>query len=140
MYLTAQRVLSGSRRRGVNVYEYHHGPITWSLPLPDNLRPEHNPGELVDRWEQVPPPGNSVLSFLDVVVPDKLPRPQVINWVAMLKDLVPARPLTEEHYVGPLWVRFGMSPRIGIPPRTELAALAAFLVLALQGLPLPPAP
>jgi hypothetical protein len=129
MYLTAQRVVAPGVR-GVNVYEYLQGPVTWNHPLPRNFRPEENPGELRRRWEDVPTVGgNAVISYLDIVVPDSVPSATVAHWVGMIKYVVNANGLfPREQIAGPLWIRFGMS-RIGIPPQTELAALAAHILL-----------
>ena len=113
---------------GVNVYEYLHGPVAWGHPLPGVYLPEYNPGYLNRRNEPVPPGGNAVISYLDVVVPDNVP--QKAQWIASIKDAIPAQPFGQPYEFGPLWVRFGMG-RPGIPPQTELAALAAHILLRL---------
>jgi hypothetical protein len=128
MYITAQRVVSAKGQRGVNVYEYLHGPQTWTLPLPRQLLPENEPGRLNRSWKDVPPPGNAVISYLDVVVPDNVPRDEVARWLIALKQSIRAEAVPREYTVGPLWVRFGIA-RPGVPPQTELAALAAHILL-----------
>jgi hypothetical protein len=138
MYLTAQRVVTRMGHGGVNVYEYIHGPVRWAHPLPPAYWPEYNPGYLNRRDERVPPGGNAVISYLDVVAPDEVPPGEKTQWIAAIKDAIPAEPFGQPYEFGPLWVRFGMS-RMGIPPQTELGALAAHILLRLFFVPPPPA-
>lgn len=128
MYLTAQRVVSARGQRGVNVYEYLHGGETWDQPLPRNLLPERNPGALNRQWLEIPPGGNAVISYLDVVVPDAVPQEVIARWLAVLKHVVRAEHFPQEYVAGPLWIRFGIA-RPGVPPQTELAALSAYILL-----------
>jgi hypothetical protein len=136
MYLTAQRVVTPSGQRGVNVYEYLHGPVTWDQPLPWQYLPENNPGQLRRWFEETVTGGNAVISYLDIVVPDHVHVAQVQQWIAAIKQAIPASALARAYQLGPLWVRFGMS-RMGIPPQTELGALAAHILLRLFLPPLP---
>ena len=128
MLLTAQRVVSPkSHERGVNVYRYLHGAGSWDR-VPDPLLPEVNPGELVAQWIQLPPGGNRVISFLDVVAPDDTPGVELQQRLASLKRVLRERGNPTTAYLGRLWVRFGLAP-IGIPWSTELGALAGHIVL-----------
>lgn len=70
MYLAAQRVRSPAGQEGINAFFYVHGPHAWSGDPPPEVLPENNPGELVAQRLQVPPPGNRVRSYLDIVAPD----------------------------------------------------------------------
>jgi hypothetical protein len=71
MYLTAHHVLSPTTlAEGINSFLYLHGPNTWH-GLPPAGIPETNPGALVAKQIVVPPPGNRVRSYLDVVAPDE---------------------------------------------------------------------
>jgi hypothetical protein len=77
MYVTAHRVVSPtSSVEGINSFLYMHGPYTWQ-GLPPTDMPESNPGSLVAKQIAVPPPGNRVRSYLDVVAPDEAPWAEV---------------------------------------------------------------
>lgn len=69
MYLSAQRVRSSGGAEGVNAFHYLHGQYMWQGLPPEGI-PDQNPGTLVAQAIAVPPPGNRVHSFLDVVAPD----------------------------------------------------------------------
>jgi hypothetical protein len=70
MYLTSQKVRPPSKQHdGVNSFLYVHGSDTWQVPPPDI--PDRNPGRLVAQSLSVPPPGNNVRSYLDIVAPDE---------------------------------------------------------------------
>jgi hypothetical protein len=101
--------------------------------------PENNPGQLHRWFAETPPGDNAVISYLDIVVPDVVPMDQVQQWIAAIKHSIPASPMPETYYFGPLWVRFGMS-RTVVPPQTELGALAAHILLRLFLAPSPSGP
>jgi hypothetical protein len=68
MYLTAQRVVSPKTgKTGINSFYYAHAVADWATPASTILDDE--PGELVAKRYEVPPPGNRVRSFLDMAVP-----------------------------------------------------------------------
>lgn len=69
MYLSAHHVVSPVRGEGINAFYYVHGH-DWDADVPPQMFPEVNPGELFDQSIAIPPPGNRVRSFLDVVAPD----------------------------------------------------------------------
>lgn len=70
MYLTAHRVVSPTNQReGVNAFVYRHEALDWDAAPPVEI-PEHNPGTLVAQSISVPPPGNRVRSYLDIVAPN----------------------------------------------------------------------
>lgn len=71
MYLVAQRVSSSAGQEGINAFFYTHGPCVWVGDPPPAVLPENNPGELVTQRLTVPPPGNRVRSYLDLVAPDE---------------------------------------------------------------------
>jgi hypothetical protein len=73
MYLTAHHVISpSSQAEGFNSFFYVHGPYVWDAAPPAGI-PDNNPGELMATHIEVPPPGNRVRSYLDVVAPDETP-------------------------------------------------------------------
>jgi hypothetical protein len=68
MYLTAQRVTKGDEN-GINAFFFTHGDLQWDAPP----HPDHCRGELVDQLLSVTAGGNPVLSFLDIVAPERTP-------------------------------------------------------------------
>ena len=139
MLLTAQRVISPrSRERGVNVYQYLHGPYAWER-VPNEFLPESTPGELVAQWIQLPPGGNRVVSFLDVVAPDEIGTVQLQQRLASLKHRLQFSGNPTTAYWDPLWVRFGCAA-LPVPWAKELGALAGHIVLGLSGAPVQFAP
>jgi hypothetical protein len=131
MFLTAQRVLSpATRQRGVNVYQYLHGSHPWTR-VPDRFLPDVNPGELVAQWIELPPGGNRIVSFLDVVAPDHIGAVELQQRLTSLKHRVRLPDNPTRAYLDPLWVRLGWAP--AVPGATELGALAGHIVLCLSG-------
>lgn len=76
MYLTAQHVRSSQGVEGINAFYYQHGQYVW-YGLPPAGIPDQNPGELVRQTIVVPPPGNLVRSYVDVVAPDETWWPEI---------------------------------------------------------------
>ena len=131
MLLTAQRVVSPRGVRGVNVYQYLHGPYGWPR-VPDEFLPDINPGELVNQWLEVPPGNNRIVSFLDVVGPDEVAISDVHQRLASLKYYIQASNSRIGAYWDPYWVRFGSAVIVGFL-QAELGALAGHILLALTG-------
>lgn len=91
MRLSAQRVRSADGHQGVNAFCYLHGPRVWlDRPPPDVTA---SPGHLVNRRIQIPPGGNFVLSYLDIVAPDDTPSNRIERAVADSIDLIREQPL-----------------------------------------------
>ena len=87
MYLTAQNVRSPKGVEGINAFHYSHGATYAWQGLPPEGIPDKNPGTLVAETINVlPPGGNRVRSYLDVVAPDGTPwseiRPAFIAFVS----------------------------------------------------------
>lgn len=128
MYIAAQRVMSRTRHTAVNVYEYLHGPVTWTSPLPRRFLPEYDCGTLTKAWERSPPGANSVVSYIDIVVPDGESRTSVAQWIYAIKTGTTSWSVpNQEHVLGPLWVRFGSAPSIA--PVRERSILCAYILL-----------
>ncbi|MBM4354707.1 MAG: hypothetical protein FJ109_13120 [Deltaproteobacteria bacterium] len=74
MYVTAQRVRARTGAEGINAFRHVHCGEEWadlSWGPPDiAVISEGKPGKLVAATCDVPPGGNSVLSYLDVAAPD----------------------------------------------------------------------
>ncbi len=111
MYVTAHRVVSPLEEEGVNTFLHLHGPLfVWPenpAPLPEN-----NPGTLEERATEVPPGGNRVKSYLDVLAPDATSRSEVAEAIADLGGQLDgkANPTWYEH--GRVTLRFGVEPAI----------------------------
>jgi hypothetical protein len=75
MYLVAQRVRSMGGATGINATHYEHesGEVDWTHPDVFDFVTNRSPGKLVARELEVPPGGNAVLSYIDVLSPQLLP-------------------------------------------------------------------
>lgn len=73
MYLTAQHIQSPAGEEEVHVYLHLHGSDAAALNDPLSV-PQRNPGRLVPDHlvKRIPPGGNSVLSYLDIIAEDAL--------------------------------------------------------------------
>jgi hypothetical protein len=71
MYLTAQHVRSHKGEEEVHVYLHVHGADAAALKDPLSV-PQSNPGRLVKDSvrRQIPPGGNTVIAYLDIVADD----------------------------------------------------------------------
>ena len=87
MYLTSHLVRSRDGEEGINAFLHMHGPdFPW--PQEPAALPDTNPGRTVSRQTSVPPGGNSVRAYLDVVAPDDTPRAALEQaLVALARDL-----------------------------------------------------
>ena len=76
MKLAAQRVMHpDTRAQGINAFYYSHGMSVWSGRPP----PELGHGELQASHRGLPPGGNQVLTYLDIVAPDETPTATVLQ-------------------------------------------------------------
>lgn len=121
MYLTAHHVASPvSGQEGVNAFLYLHDSTS---PLPLTEIPEHSPGTLVAQAISLAPPGNLVLSYLDIVAPDD------VRWERVrlgLMELVGEKRATRMPWAGELegcYLRFSMAVRVKRQWQSELAVL-----------------
>lgn len=122
MYLTAQRVRSHGGAEGINAFHYEHGLATWQ-GLPPRGVPDENPGALVANTIVVPPPGNRVLSYLDIVAPDETPwseiRPAFMAFVSEAQHT----PFPWHGINGRTFVRLGMERSLSEQWHREIAEL-----------------
>ena len=81
MYLTAQRVISPGGEDGINGFLYEHGE-PWDIP-PEPA--DGAVGELVHTLITLPPGGNKVMSYIDIVAMDGTPYDRIharlIPWI-----------------------------------------------------------
>lgn len=72
MYITAHHVVHPrATDEGINAFCYRHGSYIW-VGLPPAGIPDDNPGELAASLLEVPPGGNRVRSYLDIIMPDEV--------------------------------------------------------------------
>lgn len=145
MYLTAHRVEDAAGRQGINAYCHRHGPeFPW--PVDAWRLPQDNPGEQQDSREELPPGGNRVCSFLDVLAPDGTDVGQLRSALESLwLELVAAESVdgvTDPTLPNPLGFRKGdISLRFGVDSSLmsmralELTALDEVLAPWLQATP-----
>lgn len=107
MLLTAQRVVSSAAEEGVNAFCNLHGPYTWEGEPPAGI-PESDPGEPANQRIAVPPGGNQVRSYLDVVAPDETPTSEVLSAVQQFVVAMRDRPLPWKSTIGRCTIRFGI--------------------------------
>lgn len=142
MYLTAHRVRAPSSDvTGINVFLHTHGgggPFAaghTGEALLEDVTHRH-PGELSREDLQVPPGGNTVLSYLDLVAPDGTPREALDRALDALQGDLRESAHTAHRAIheapGPIATCFGASR--GLTPKglnkeyaTLRAALAPFL-------------
>jgi hypothetical protein len=103
MRLTAQRVRASTGGEGINAFCRLHGPYEWTVP-PEEL----SDGELVNQSISIPPGGNRVRSYLDVIVPDEIPTQEIRNAVVPFIDRSRGRPLPWARTIGRCTFRFGV--------------------------------
>ena len=97
MYLTSHRVRTANGRVGINAFLHEHGSRLDDLSHA-LMNVEKNPGKLVAAACEVPPMGNSVLSYLDVIIQDNaderiLDQTKKTAWLEISKepDKMPVR-------------------------------------------------
>jgi hypothetical protein len=88
MYFAAQRVEAPKRNtEGINVLVYRHASI---LDQPVDFEAvARNPGPLLLQLSSIPPGGNTVTSYLDVVTPEQLTMAQIAETIDQLAAAYP---------------------------------------------------
>lgn len=128
MLLTAQRVRSHSGNEGINAFCYLHGTHIWPGEPPEGV-PESNPGERANESVAVPPGGNRVRSYLDIIAPDETPTTEVVAAVRRFLATVRGGPLPCRETIGRCTFRFGLD--LGLEP-TWTGEFRALLEAALR--------
>jgi len=134
MYLAAQHVRSArTGDQGINSYIYGHGPYFW-LGWPPFM-PEDNPGTLYDQYlEVMPPGGNRILAYLDILAPDASARrvqPAFDTLMALYPHAGAQFPGGVE--VGDAWFRYAtLDPTNVADAEVELRTLFAHAYRLLQ--------
>lgn len=122
MYLTSHHVCApSSGEEGVNTFLYLHGPLAWEHP-PAEI-PDENPGSLAAQSISVPPPGNRVRSYLDIVVPDDARWDEIRVGLMDFVGQSQPRPLPWTGISGRCFFRLGMELGLAQQWHKELAVL-----------------
>lgn len=130
MYLTAHRVRHESGATGYNGFLYLHGDEPIVTDLESEEVGETPPGDCVAKTISVPPGGNSVDSYIDVVVPDQFSEERLADELGRIgaqleSDLVEEAIVFDEGDVG---VRFVSTDRVPGSTRDEFDRLSNVVV------------
>ncbi|HEU4410438.1 MAG TPA: hypothetical protein VFS43_34605 [Polyangiaceae bacterium] len=138
MYITAQRVRSSSlaARQGVNAFLNLHDKAearaeNWDNPSIERLA-DANPGILVDQECDVPPGGNSVRSFLDVVTADTTDVSRVSAALEAFEASLARAPLPHVETIDRVAVRFNAERALEPERIDEYRRLKARVTLLLE--------
>lgn len=104
MILTAQHVRASTGAEGINAFCRLHGANEWTDPAPEDL----SAGELVNQAITIPPGGNDVRSYLDVIAPDETPTQEIRSAVMLFIARSRGRPLPWIGTIGRCTFRFGV--------------------------------
>ncbi|MCW5802154.1 MAG: hypothetical protein KIT31_07185 [Deltaproteobacteria bacterium] len=107
MYLTAHLVRSRDGEEGINAFLHLHGAaFVW--PQEAARLPDTNPGDTVRSQTSLPPGGNSVRAYLDILAPDGTARNKLEqSLMAFARDLSERRNPTVFHH-DIVVIRFGV--------------------------------
>ncbi len=123
MYRTAHRVVDpASGREGINAFCYEHPGVVWQGLPPEGI-PDVDPGVLAAQHLELPPPGNRVRSYLDIVSPDETPAAEVRSSLLRFLSEAQGRPLPWEGVVGRCLFRLGVEADLAPDWPEELATL-----------------
>ena len=127
MYLTAQRVRS-ENRTGVNVLLYRHSPSLDVSALDPASIVETDPGELVSAGIAVPPGGNAVISYLDVVAAESLRTETIVERIEIFRDAAIRDGAASQDGVS---VRFALLAGATMRPQPEYRELSQRMIALL---------
>ena len=139
MYLTAQRVSApGDERTGINTFLYKHEGadtgIDWSAP--DLVRiAEELPGRPSSSDIHVPPGGNVVRSFLDIVTRDSTDLGAIRSALQKFEEEWSSARLAKVVHVAGVALRLGMELRLEAQALNELRNLGVHALRLLEGSP-----
>jgi uncharacterized protein YbjT (DUF2867 family) len=128
MYVTAHRVQAPNGERGINAFLHLHGD-SFPWPADPSSLPEADPGRIARKSVAIPPGGNTVLSYLDVLARDGTPPAKLAralrSFEAALDEKTNPAVLTRSGVT----IRFGAVTRRGRGPErlSELRALFAYV-------------
>jgi len=136
MYATAQHVVSRAGAAGINGFLHRHGP-EFSWPADTRavaLLPSATPGEEVSRHIVVPPGGNPVRSYLDLLAPHGTHIAELLSALREAEATVEQQ-LDAEWVVarGAVVIVFGVEGSLASARRGEFERLAAEVESLLVG-------
>ena len=111
MYLTAHLVKSRDQREGMNAFLHVHG-VGFAWPDDASSLPETAPGRTVLDCTDLPPGGNQIRAYLDILAPDRTPRAEIEEALtALSQDLHERRNPTVFNH-GAVTIRLGVEPAL----------------------------
>jgi hypothetical protein len=128
MYLTAQRVVAPKTGEiGINAFLYLHPGRTWTVP--PNEIPDKVPGRLKKTNIAIPPPGNRIRSYLDIVAPDEISGEELKRRLLTFLKRVERQPFPWDAVEGACRFRIEMDAQLASAGWSkEVAALAGAAV------------
>ena len=122
MYATAH-VVRRDTEEGLNVFLHVHGE-DFAWPAEASSLPEVQPGRVVVRRVDLPPGGNRVRAYLDVLAPDGTPLSEIQSALrALARDLCERRNPTVFE-AGRVTIRFGVESSLERLREEQLETLA----------------
>jgi hypothetical protein len=107
MYITAHLVKSGDQREGINAFLHVHG-ASFAWPEDASSLPETTPGRTVLHRTDLPPGGNQVRAYLDILAPDRTRRIEVEQALMVFARDLPERRNPTVFHQGIVTIRFGV--------------------------------
>lgn len=133
MYLTAQRVRRArDGREGINAFYYVSQLDVWAPEHEPPFTPDEDPGVLENQILTVPPPGNRVRSYLDVVAEDFTPLVTIRRSFAIAAGQIQPAGLPFDVVVGACWFRFNAEAALVHVWRHEMGLLFEWAVMTYQ--------
>jgi hypothetical protein len=123
MYLLAQRVRARSGQEGINAFFHRHELLARDLASLREMLPEQNPGQLVSQDIQVPPPGNHVRSYLDIVTFEETSNREIVACASRLLLRAIHEPLPWSLVEGACLFQFGLEQALLTRWSEEMAEL-----------------
>src|SRR4051812_742503 len=107
MYITAHLVKSRDQREGINAFLHIHG-AKFQWPDDASSLPDTTPGRTALHRTDLPPGGNDVRAYLDILAPDETPRAEIDRALHVFShDLRERRNPTVFNH-GVVTIRFGV--------------------------------
>jgi hypothetical protein len=110
MYLTAQRIVSQNKKCGINVFLHMHTngeqPVMNSITTITFVA-EKNTGTIVSENCDLPPGGNRVKSYVDIVANDSIAQDTIENALNVVKTKVSSVELPFQEIISSVGIRFG---------------------------------
>ena len=122
MYITAHLVRSRDEREGINAFLHVHG-AEFHWPDDASSLPDTTPGKTALHRTDLPPGGNDVRAYLDILAPDGTPRSEIDQVLrGFLHDLRERRNPTVFNH-GVVTIRFGVEPGLEVLRAEQLEML-----------------